>query len=86
MRSLSATAYDNADSISPISPSSAKASNTLLISASRPNGIDSTVISAHWVSSVTTSRRDRPSSIAIRLTGVTRVRSITPARSSLIRA
>jgi hypothetical protein len=36
-------------------------------------------------SSDTTSRRDRPSSSASLLTGVTRDRSMTPARSSAIR-
>jgi hypothetical protein len=35
-------------------------------------------------SSETTSRRERPNSSATRLTGVTRDRSITPARSSAI--
>ena len=35
--------------------------------------------------STTTSRIDRPSSSAVRLTGVTRIRSTTPVRYSWIR-
>ena len=38
-----------------------------------------------WAISETTSRSERPSSRASRLTGVTRDRSMTPARSSAIR-
>ena len=38
-----------------------------------------------WQTMITTSRSDRPKSIAIRLIGVTRIRSTTPERSSAIR-
>jgi hypothetical protein len=49
---------------------------------SRPNGIASTTSTIAWQRSSATSRSDRPSSIATRLMGVTRIRSTTPSRSS----
>ena len=42
----------------------------------------STISSIDWARRITTSRSDRPSSIAARLIGVTRIRSITPLRTS----
>ena len=44
----------------------------------------SSVMMIAWAISETMSRNDRPSSRATRLTGVTRERSMTPARSSAI--
>ena len=49
-----------------------------------PNGIATTIIRIAWQTRITTSRSDRPKSIAIRLIGVTRIRSTTPERSSAI--
>ena len=51
----------------------------------RSNSNASNVMMTACAMSDTTSRSDRPSSSARRLTGVTRERSITPARSSAIR-
>lgn len=70
------------DIINAIRPSSRYARTTSPTRTDNPSGIDSTVMTPAWNSSDTTSRRDRPSSSASRLTGVTRLRSITPARSS----
>ena len=50
----------------------------LIASMSSPNGIASTIMIVAWNIRMTTSRSDRPSSIAARLIGVTRIRSTTP--------
>jgi hypothetical protein len=44
----------------------------------RPNGMASTIMIRAWTRSRTTSRSERPRSIAVRLIGVTRIRSTTP--------
>src|SRR3954449_2580655 len=85
LRSLRASAYEAADSVRAIRPSSANASARSPTRTVSPNGKATRISRIAWTSSVTTSRSDRPSSSDSRLTGVTRIRSITPARSSAIR-
>jgi len=50
-----------------------------------PKGREIRIRIRDWMAIATMSRRARPSSMATRLTGVTRKRSMTPARSSAIR-
>ena len=71
--------------ISAISASIRYASSTYPRFSRSPKKVASTVMIAAWTTSTEASRSDRPSSIASRLTGVTRDRSIIPARSSAIR-
>jgi hypothetical protein len=52
--------------------------------ARNPSGIDTTTSSVPCTSRTTTSRSTRPSSSAVRLAGVTRWLSTTPARYSAI--
>src|SRR3954447_3338390 len=85
LRSLRASAYEAADSVRAIRPSSANASARSPTRTVSPNGKATRISRIAWTSSVTTSRSDRPSSSDSRLTGVTRIRSMTPARSSAIR-
>ena len=47
-----------------------------------PNASPASTRTTAWTSSVTTSLSTRPASSAVRLTGVTRNRSMTPARQS----
>jgi hypothetical protein len=62
--------------------SSRYASSRLSTPTDIPNGTAMTVMMSACTSSEATSRSDRPSSSADRLTGVTRARSMMPARSS----
>ena len=50
-----------------------------------PNGMATSTSRSAWATRMVTSRRERPSSIASRLAGVTRMRSMTPARISAMR-
>ena len=49
-----------------------------------PNGIASTTSTRPWNMNTTTSRSVRPRTAAVRLIGVTRIRSTTPSRISLM--
>ena len=84
VRSHNATAYENGLTTSTISASRPRIARTPGRSTVRPNGIATAIMTTAWASRITTSRSDRPRSIATRLIGVTRIRSTTPARNSAI--
>ena len=81
----SAMAYDAADVATATTATSTSATAIPSGGARSPNNIATSVSRMPCTTSTTTSRIDRPSSRAVRLTGVTRIRSTTPVRYSWIR-